>query len=210
MSRHGRSHFSGRPTIALPGLRKRRLPVDESFSERVFTYLDCAGAEELVMVGRSGKQEAEGVGRRMQMQTENSMPARAVVGPCTRKLALMLGSGAGRLPRCVLAPQAMDRPHKIRRIAGASQLGGAAAHTLIWAFLWAPGFSNTRKTNTTPTTLRGSYPTAYLQPKSQDGENPPITPKNLLRTLPRHPHRSILRPASPQHQQFLDPRAQPR
>ena len=153
------------------------------------------------MVDRSGKQRQRET--TAECRTENSMAARAVVGPCTRKLALMPGSGAVRLPRCVLAPKAMDRPHKIRELR-CQPIGWARSPHINLGLSCGRLDSPTHEKRIQHQLLfEDRTRQLTCNQKVKMVRTPPITPKNLLRTLPRHPHRSILRPASPQHQQFL-------
>lgn len=142
------SHFFGRPLIALLGLRERRLPVDESFSERVYIpqlYLCWP-----VMVDRSGDGGAPNLYEKIQWAPELWWAVHAKTCPNAELSCSALApiQASAQWNRC-------DHTKSVN--CGPSRLGGAGSpHTLILDFLVGSRFLQHTKTIKSPITLRGS------------------------------------------------------
>ncbi len=200
VSSDGCSHFSSRPRIALLGLRKRRLPVDKSFSERVVTYLDCAWAEELVMVDRSGEQR-KSVERGT--QTRNFQWPPECGGPVHAKTCPNAGLRRCARARCVLAPRATEHDHTKIRELRRQPIGWGRPHINL-GFL-VGGLDSPTHENRIQHQLLFEDRTRQLTCKQKVKM---VSPRK--EHCPRHLHRSIPRPAPPRHPAIARPRAQPR
>ncbi len=163
--------FSPRPSRRASSCRR-------VISERIVTYLDGACVEELGMVDR-------GRGCRTTEQIEKIRRTPSCGGPCTRKLALMLGGGRVGLSQRGLARRAPPAAtHNPGIVVPADWVGRMPAHINLSLSRPGPDPLQHSKKRISPLLFEDRIRQLTHTQTRQDGEDPPTPSLNCYSQRP--------------------------